>query len=449
MDQSLASRVLPPITAALLLLAAFATHASTCFVTPAGSGADNGSSWSNSATLPIALANVSCTEIWAAAGIYRPTATSDRSISFRVAAGVALYGGFAGSEALRTLRNPALNRTVLSGDIDGNDLGDNGIQVTTATIQGSNSYHVVYLDGTVVGHEITSSTVIDGFFITAGDAAGSGNDGDGGGLFCNASLVKPTAQCSPILRNIVFSGNRARITGGALQNWAIYGGSASPTLENVTFRGNAVYDPGGTARGGAMYNEGYGGESSPVLVNVTFANNSASNTSSDAQGGAMFNSGYGGTSNPQLTNVTFTGNSADYGGAIFNTALNTGTCHPVLVNTLLWGNTAGVSGGPQIDETNGAASTISYSLIEGGCPSGSICSTSPIALDPRLGALQDNGGFVPTAALEPGSHAIDAGSDAACPPTDARGITRPHGAHCDIGAYEATDPIFASGFETP
>ena len=31
----------------------------------------------------------------------------------------------------------------------------------------------------------------------------------------------------------------------------------------------------------------------------------------------------------------------------------------------------------------------------------------------------------------------DAGDDATCPSTDQRGITRPQGAHCDIGAYES------------
>jgi hypothetical protein len=51
--------------------------------------------------------------------------------------------------------------------------------------------------------------------------------------------------------------------------------------------------------------------------------------------------------------------------------------------------------------------------------------------------LQDNGGPAATRALLPGSPAIDAAS--ACPPPaqDQRGITRPQGAACDIGAYEA------------
>ena len=37
----------------------------------------------------------------------------------------------------------------------------------------------------------------------------------------------------------------------------------------------------------------------------------------------------------------------------------------------------------------------------------------------------------------PGSPAADAGDPAACPPEDHRGVERPQGAGCDIGAYEA------------
>ncbi len=54
-----------------------------------------------------------------------------------------------------------------------------------------------------------------------------------------------------------------------------------------------------------------------------------------------------------------------------------------------------------------------------------------------LGALADNGGPTLTHALLPGSPALDAGNDAACSATDQRGVSRPQGAHCDIGAYEA------------
>ena len=54
----------------------------------------------------------------------------------------------------------------------------------------------------------------------------------------------------------------------------------------------------------------------------------------------------------------------------------------------------------------------------------------------NLGTLGNNGGSTQTIPLLTGSAAIDAGDDAACPATDQRGVTRPQGTACDIGAYE-------------
>jgi hypothetical protein len=57
--------------------------------------------------------------------------------------------------------------------------------------------------------------------------------------------------------------------------------------------------------------------------------------------------------------------------------------------------------------------------------------------NPLLGPLQNNGGPTQTHALLAGSPAIDAvTSGCPPPPTDQRGVLRPQGAACDIGAYE-------------
>ena len=53
-----------------------------------------------------------------------------------------------------------------------------------------------------------------------------------------------------------------------------------------------------------------------------------------------------------------------------------------------------------------------------------------------IGPLVDNGGPTLTHALQAGSPAIDAADDAVCPATDQRGVDRPQGAACDVGAYE-------------
>ena len=76
------------------------------------------------------------------------------------------------------------------------------------------------------------------------------------------------------------------------------------------------------------------------------------------------------------------------------------------------------------------------------------CSFTPatgdlVNVDPMLGLLQDNGGPTLTHAILADSPAIDSGNPAvpgiggaACPQTDQRGVLRPQGAACDIGAFE-------------
>jgi hypothetical protein len=71
----------------------------------------------------------------------------------------------------------------------------------------------------------------------------------------------------------------------------------------------------------------------------------------------------------------------------------------------------------------------------------SVLNVDPLFAD---AGLADNGGLPQgtsgtvgnTFALKPGSPAIDAAGDAFCPATDQRGVARPQGAHCDLGAFE-------------
>jgi hypothetical protein len=62
--------------------------------------------------------------------------------------------------------------------------------------------------------------------------------------------------------------------------------------------------------------------------------------------------------------------------------------------------------------------------------------------NPGLGPLQDNGGFAATMAIDARSPATDAvpARGGQCPPTDERGVRRPEGRACDIGAYEFAVP---------
>ena len=59
-----------------------------------------------------------------------------------------------------------------------------------------------------------------------------------------------------------------------------------------------------------------------------------------------------------------------------------------------------------------------------------------VVTDAGLGALADNGGPTLTHALLSGSPAVDTANGAVCPAVDQRGVARPQGAGCDVGAYE-------------
>jgi hypothetical protein len=56
--------------------------------------------------------------------------------------------------------------------------------------------------------------------------------------------------------------------------------------------------------------------------------------------------------------------------------------------------------------------------------------------DPKLGRTGNHGGPTDTRELQKGSPAVNAGTNSGCPSTDQRGVRRPQGKTCDIGAYE-------------
>jgi hypothetical protein len=415
-----------PILRVLGLAALLATHfasADTCRVTSAGTVGGDGSDWSSQAMdLTTALATSDCAEVWVAAGVYKPTAGADRTISFLPMPGVEIYGGFAGGETMRGERDPVAHPTVLSGDIDNNDTGDNGIDADSSQIVGTNSYHVVYLNAAAPAGPILPDTLLDGLIITGGAADGADPETRGGGLYCYG--VFGTHECSPTLRNVSFSGNRAGTGGGVCNDGSL--GLSSPTLINVTFSGNSAYS------GGAMLSIGYQGQTSPTLNNVTFSGNSAT------IGGALYNAGYDGNSTMSLNNVTFSDNSAENGGAFFN---ETGTA--TLNNVILWNDSASISG-PETYNAFGGHMTINDSVMPA-CSNDNVCNNI-INDDPLLGALQDNGGFTRT--VVPSGSAVDAGNNSTCLATDQRGISRPQGPQCDVGAVEVVvDEIFTNGFE--
>src|SRR5690606_18866909 len=119
---------------------------------------------------------------------------------------VQLYGGFNGTEQQLSERNWGLHKTVLSGDLAGNDDA-----LDPMINRSDNSQHVLIIAGEAFG------AAVDGFTVTGGNANGTGLDmtvfgetipaGRGGGMVI--------ANASPAISHMVFAGNSA-VDGGGL-----------------------------------------------------------------------------------------------------------------------------------------------------------------------------------------------------------------------------------------
>jgi predicted outer membrane repeat protein len=269
--------------------------------------------------------------------------------------------------------------------------------------------------------------------VTVSNSIVSGNSttGYGGGIYNAGALA---------LSSSIVSDNRADQCGGGIFN------RGALTVNRSTFSDNTATDGYG---GGGIYNFG--------TLNVshsTFADNRATHS-----GGGIYNTATTLTvSNSTLSNSTFAGNRATVGGGIYNGGYE-GTLL-IVSNSTFADNDASWQGGGIYTSSFSGPVTLKNTVVADS-PTGGNCSgpiidgggnlsypdttCSGINGDPKLGPLQDNGGPTWTMALLPGSAAINAGDDAICaaPPInnlDQRGVARPQGAHCDIGAYEAKPP---------
>jgi hypothetical protein len=290
----------------------------------------------------------------------------------------------------------------------GRDLSISGAGASSTTVDGTHSGRVFTIIGaTVTLHDLT---------IANGTVEGS----PGGGIINNGTLT---------VSNSTLTGNAAR-TGGGIFNYSTL------TVSNSTLADNSASN-----NGGGIANVG-----TLTVSNSTLAGNSASGEY--GYGGGIDN---GGTLT--VSNSTLAGNSASgaygYGGGIINSGTLTAS------NSTLAGNSAYDGGGISSYSTlTMSNSIIANSLSGGDCllyiaitdSGGNIAdgnchftaASSRNNTDPKLdpNGLQNNGGPTKTIALLPGSPAIDAAVSCPPPATDQRGIARPQGSGCDIGAYE-------------
>jgi len=245
-------------------------RAAVRYVDAAASGDNNGIDWPNAHTslqtaLLAAQTNPTITEIWVAAGVYTPGAT--RFATFQMIDGVALHGGFVGTEVLLAERTGAAGPSILSGDI--------GAPGNAA----DNSYHVV------TGSNVGPSAVLEGFTIAHGAADLSALKRVGGGMIIEA------ASSAPTIINCTFRDNSAVGDGGGLYNI-----DGAPTIVNCVFRNNTTM---GAGNGGGLFSD----RGMAQVINCTFIHNSAG-----GRGGGAFSPRYDGTSCP---------NNASFSNCIF------------------------------------------------------------------------------------------------------------------------------------
>ncbi len=354
-------------------------------------------------------------QIWVTRGTYRPDRGSgDRAATFRLVTGVALLGGFNGTETASEQRDPSANSTILSGDV--------GIPGTS----NDNSFHVVTASLTEPG------TVLDGFTITAGVANGSAPDDMGAGIL-NISGV-------PTIRNCTLSGNLARL-GGAIHNTA----GAAPTISDCLFRQNTAGSAGGSIHNAVG--------SIVVLRRCRFLRNTAA-----AAGGAIFTS----AGELTATDCLFSGNTAMSGGALqnFSSAATLTNCtlsrnsasgsgggivnissSNTLLNCVLWGN-SDLGGTDESAQVHGQEPMVDYTCLQGF--TGTFGGTGNSAGDPLFVDADGPDNLAGTLDDDPrlgtASPAIDAGEPSFLPEDGAKDLDGHPRVLCggiDMGAYES------------
>jgi len=227
------------------------------------------------------------------------------------------------------------------------------------------------------------------------------------------------------ISNSTFSGNSADVSGLgglALGGGAIQNRGGTVTITGSTFSGNSVKGDAG-ADGGAIHSD----TGTLNITNSTFKGNLINDANSGSSGGAIR------TTNTAVT-ITHTTLSTNDSGEAPSGAVSIIGGSATLVNNIIWGSTNNNGSGTGYDcATNISLTGDSGNLI--GNNSSLPCGTPLLTSNPGLGTLQNNGGPTSTMAITSGV-ALNAVACASGVTTDQRGVSRPKGTNCEIGAYE-------------
>lgn len=312
---------------AFFLAGMAAAQSKIYYVSSQATDTGDGSSWANATTLTKALDKaVAGDQIWVQG--FETLTGGNLYVApkegFAVKSGVQLYGGFAGTESRLsqrvTLGKPyqLKYRSVLSGDIQKNDtVGSVDLIFPANGTRSDNATHVlsVNLDPTQAsGNNNTYPTVINGFSIGNGQAAGTGDAGKGGGIYVygdnNKGGVFRIERCF-LISNYATQGGAVYVDASVKS----VNGETSLINQSVVFN-NAAGDRAAVEnQAGGIYLAG-----EATVVNTSIFNN--------GNGGVRLSSG------SKVVNATIARNT---GAGVDMTAGGSGDAH--VYNSIIWGNT--------------------------------------------------------------------------------------------------------------
>lgn len=285
----------------------------------------------------------------------------------------------------------------------------------------------------------------------------------GGGIIYSSD--EESGRCSLTLRNTLVEGNSA-----------VEGGGLRILRPRVNLIGSTIRNNRASASGGGVM-----ARISDGFITMTVQSSTISGNQAGERGGGIYIASPDQTFTVDLVNSTVSGNQvlSGTGGGLFLGA-SFGSLRLALLNSTVAYNRAGQGAGVHIfdqEESGQLTDTLrlNHTLIaanaggdcanttaaggpipgqqitsgghnldsDGSCLTPGVAQASDLSSGTaNLGPLADNGGPAPTHALLAGSDALDAGDNAVCAAApvngvDQRGVARPQGAQCDIGAYEA------------
>jgi hypothetical protein len=361
-------------------------------------GDASGLSWANAyTTILAALGETGLTdcEVWVRQAIYKPTA------SLHVKAGIALYGGFTGTETSRDQRDWSANPTIIDGEN------------TVATTFN-------HLLSCLEEDNCDSNSRVDGFVFSGGQANQANFEGrSGAAIFVKANVntafkivncVFVNNTCEQFggavyslmgrtqISNCVFAGNLSKLHGSA-----VYAGfdptpaelhnAYTVSIENSIFTGNKADDSQAATNSGTVTIS----NDNANFINCIFAGNYV-----QTRGSGIAHSANGNVKDvagiTRIINCTFFGNEASdasYGSSLKGNAFNLTDEQIQVINSVFWGNSAPGNREFYFSSTDDSLDVILHNnVIQGSITGDGLVSNDTATLTANPGFIPASGGFI-------------------------------------------------------